>query len=265
MRIVLSPGTPPVLEKAADFKRFSIALHPALSGQAAQAVVSVGSMDNSGHVWVDPGAVRDLAADAAKPDWEAGFQAMIGFAARHGWVDGSGRIRAHVEMLDTPGGVDATAFKQAMRRFASGVCIVAAGDGETRCGITVSAFSSVSAEPPMVLVCLNRQAGAHACLTAAKTYSINILRADQTEEAMIFAGQRGLHGAARFGTGWTQGAQGTPVLTEALHSLVCTPVARHEAGTHTVLIGQVVATVAGNEGDALVNFEGALGAVGKAA
>lgn len=265
MRIVLNAGAAPRLEGAADFKRFAIALDPALDADRATAVAPVADIADADHAWVRADAVRAMSPLAGTADWESGFAAMIGFARTHGWIDDQGRIRAHIERLATPPAVDANAFRQAMRRFASGVCVVAAGEGDARCGMTVSAFSSVSADPPMVLVCLNRNAAAHACVTRAATYSINILGAGQTEEALLFAGQRGRHGADRFGPDWVQDTRRAPVLATALHSLVCTSVAQHEAGTHTILIGRVIATTAGVEGSALVNYEGAMGTMDPAA
>jgi flavin reductase (DIM6/NTAB) family NADH-FMN oxidoreductase RutF len=259
MRIVLTAGAAPRLEGATDFKRFSLALDPLLDADRRAAVAAVAELDDADHAWVRPDAVRAISPFAGRHEWEDGFAAMVGFAGKHGWVDAQGRIRAHIERAETPPAVGADAFRSAMRRFASGVCIVAAGEGASRCGMTVSAFSSVSAEPPMVLVCLNRSSSAHACLTGAMAYSINILGAGQSGEAMLFAGQRGKHGADRFGAEWRQGAHGAPILITALHSLVCASAAQYEAGSHTVLIGRVIDAVAGAEDAALVNFEGALG------
>lgn len=261
MRIHLSAGAPPRLESPGDFKRFSIALDPALAGDQAAALAPVGELDaqKTGHAWVRPDAVRALSAMAGQPEWEASFASMVEYATRYGWVDSAGRIMAHLEWLETPPVVAPQAFRDAMRRFASGVCIVATGEGDNRCGMTVSAFTSVSADPPMVLVCLNRASGSHDCLTGAQSYSINILGGGQEETAMLFAGQRGVHGAARFDDAWRQSASGAPVLATAHHSIVCTSAAQHAAGSHTVLIGRVIESFEGQGNAALVNYEGVMG------
>ncbi|WP_010142335.1 flavin reductase family protein [Oceanicola sp. S124] len=264
MRIVLKAGVPARLEGAGDFRRFSVALDPRLQGDLRAAAAAIGHAEGD-HVWVRPDAVRALSAQAGDPAWVEGFSAMQEYARAHGWVDPSGCIRAHVEVLEEPAPVSVDAFRQAMRRFASGVCIVATGEGEQRTGMTVSAFSSVSAEPPLVLVCLNRSAGSHDSLVGAGSYSINILGAGQQEEAMLFAGQRGLHGAKRFGADWRQSDSGAPVLTSAHHTLVCRSEAQHPAGSHTVLIGRVIDILPGRGGAALVNYDGAMGVTSHAA
>lgn len=266
MRIVLTPGALPRLDEATDFRRFCIEIDPDLAGDLATAVLPVADADASGHAWVRPDAVRALAPVADRAAWEQGFAAMVAYAQGRGWTDGQGRIRAHVE-LSAPAApaVPGDAFRRAMRRFASGVCVVATGDGAGRCGMTVSAFSSVSAEPPMVLVCINRTAASHDALTGARVYSINILGADQRDIAMVFAGQAGLHGAARFDGRWSRHPQGAPVLDGALHSLICARAACHHAGSHSVLIGRVIDAMGGAGDAALVNFEGILQPAGRAA
>lgn len=151
-------------------------------------------------------------------------------------------------------------FRKAMRLYASGVCVVASGTGEDRQGLTVSAVSSVSADPPMILVCLNRSAQSHRHIVAAKQFSVNILRADDDELAMTFAGQSGLHGARKFDVG-TWSCSGAPILVTALQSLLCEPAAQHDAGSHTILIGRVIDIKGGGVGPAMVNFDGALRAI----
>lgn len=259
MRLVLTPGALPRLEGAHDFKRFSVAVPAAAEDGMDALVAPIGDRAEDGaHVWVRPDAIRALTPHAGETAWAAGFDAMVGFAERSGWTDAAGRIRAHIERIKAPAPVDADAFRDAMRRFASGVCIVAAGEGDARCGMTVSAFSSVSAEPPMVLVCLNRSSGSHECVTGAATFSVNILSAEQEEEAMVFAGQRGRHGPDRFGDVWQQDALGTPVLTTAHHALICASDSQHHSGSHTILVGRVIGAYSGNTEGALLNYNGAL-------
>jgi flavin reductase (DIM6/NTAB) family NADH-FMN oxidoreductase RutF len=151
--------------------------------------------------------------------------------------------------------MDIDRFRQAMRRYASGVCVVAANRGADRCGMTVSAVSSVSAEPPMILVCLNRNSSSHGALVTAERFSVNILRAGDEDLAMIFAGQSGLRGADKFNVG-TWSCAGAPVLDTSLQTLLCEPAACHDAGSHTILIGHVVDVFGNSDGSAMVNFEG---------
>lgn len=258
MRLVLARGCAPRLEGPADFRRFSILLDRAARNELHQALAPVGVADGESHAWVRPDALRDLSPLAGQPEWETGFAAMVQFAAKHGWTDDCGRIRAHIEDTEAPATIPPETFRNAMRRFASGVCIVATGEGEGRRGMTVSAFTSVSAEPPLVLICINRASSAHDALTGDGLYSINILGAGQTDLALRFAGHHGIHGAARFDAGWHQSADSAPVLKDCLQSLVCAPVSQHAAGSHTVLIGRVIGVNSGVGGEALVNFGGQL-------
>lgn len=265
MRIVLTPGALPRLEAPADFRHFSVAIDAGLAGRLRAALAPVADLDGDGHAWVRPDAIRAMAPGAGEPDWEAGFAAMTGFAARQGWLDPQGRIRAHVEEIDSPPAVADEAFRHAMRRFASGVCVVSTGAGEARRGMTVSAFSSVSAAPPMILVCLNRSASSHEALVAAERFGVSILAAGQEEVALRFAGQRGLSGAARFDAGWSAHPAGVPVLAGALQGLVCATEARHGAGSHTILVGRVIDALPGPALPALINFEGAMAPGARAA
>ncbi|MCC5969087.1 MAG: flavin reductase family protein [Pararhodobacter sp.] len=265
MRLVITTGCAPRLESATDFKRFSLRLDLVPGHDHLTALAPVGEADGDSHAWVRPDALRALSPHAGQSDWEEGFAAMLRFAAQHGWTDAHGRIRAHIESTEAAIPVAPDVFRAAMRRFASGVCIVATGAGEERCGMTVSAFTSVSADPPLVLVCLNRASSAHARLTGDGVYSINILAAGQAELAMRFAGQTGIHGAARFDARWQQAAHGAPVLRDCLQSLICAPSARHEAGSHTLLVGQVIGTGGGAGRAALLNFDGTLQPTGQAA
>ncbi|AQZ53042.1 flavin reductase family protein [Martelella mediterranea] len=262
MRIILSTGALPRLEDPGDFKRFAVALETRLTADLKAAVAPVADLDVDGaHIWVRPDAIRALSPLAGQAEWEAGFSEMMRFAAKHGWIDDQGRIRAHIETFEGQPAVDADVFRRAMRRFASGVCLVAAGEDEERRGLTVSAFSSVSADPPMVLVCINRSTSAHRKLTGSSYFSVNILGAGQQEIAMLFAGQRGLQGAARFDETWNSHRLGAPVLASALYSIVCASEANHVAGSHTIMIGRVVDATTNRHdgGPALINYDGAMG------
>ena len=261
MRIVVKQNTPPRLEAPEDFKRFSIALDERLQGSEALALAPVADFksEEGTHAWVRPDAIRALSAMAGDPEWDAGFAAMCAFAKEHGWVGQNGGIRAHIDYLPEACPVSADEFRSAMRKFASGVCIVASGKGADRRGMTVSAFSSVSAEPPMVLVCLNRASSTHDAIISAEAFSVNILGGSQEDVAMRFAGQGGLRGADRFtDDAWQDAEGGAPVLATSHQSLVCTPVSSHQAGTHTVLFGQVIATGDTQDSSALVNYDGVI-------
>jgi len=129
-------------------------------------------------------------------------------------------------------------FREAMTRFASGVTIVTTADPEGRWwGFTASAFSSLSLEPALVLVCLATSAESHPVFEQAPSFVINILRHDQEELALRF----GRRGANKFDGGEFRPGRtdGLPVLDSSMVSLKCRAHTRYEGGDHTILIGAV--------------------------
>lgn len=136
-----------------------------------------------------------------------------------------------------------SSFRTGMSRLAGAVCIVATGPppGETGWrGMTVTAVCSLCAEPPSLVVCLNRGTGTHALLRRSGLFSVNVLASHHVKVARTFAGHDGLVGPERFTVGdWTTGALGMPVLVDALASLECRVSQSLEYGTHTLLIGGI--------------------------
>ena len=130
-------------------------------------------------------------------------------------------------------------FKAAMRRFATGVTIVTTvtDDGHVH-GFTANAFASVTADPPMLLICVNRNAQSHPLISQAARFCVNILSLEQQEVAERFA-RSGVED--RFGSiAWRKGETGSPVLEGSLAFFDCTLAEEHTAGTHTIFIGTVV-------------------------
>ena len=133
--------------------------------------------------------------------------------------------------------LDPSTFRSVLGRFASGVTVVTVRDGEQKdYGLTVSAFSSLSLAPPLVLVCVDRAASGHAALFAASHFAVNILAEHQESHSRRFSGKDD----DRFmGVGFTRGAGGQPLLDDALAHLACRTVARHDGGDHTIFVGEV--------------------------
>jgi flavin reductase (DIM6/NTAB) family NADH-FMN oxidoreductase RutF len=134
--------------------------------------------------------------------------------------------------------VSTEGFKSAMRRFATGVCIVTTEAGGTIHGFTVNAFTSVSAEPPQVLVCVNRAATAHPLISAAGRFCVNILGVEQRALAERFSGG---DKTTRFaGLDYRIGPAGSPILPGVLAYFDCTLAEEYSAGTHTIFVGNVI-------------------------
>jgi flavin reductase (DIM6/NTAB) family NADH-FMN oxidoreductase RutF len=134
-----------------------------------------------------------------------------------------------------------SSFIEAMSRAVSGVTVVTAAEGEQRYGQTVSAMSSVTADPPTLLVCLHQKSRLNGPLQRAGRFAVNILRADQRRVSDVFAG-RPRHGVPYdFDVAvWETGVSGAPLLTGAVATFDCELEAQHLFGTHYVYFGHVL-------------------------
>lgn len=144
-------------------------------------------------------------------------------------------------------------YRDALRLFPAGVTVVTLRAGEEVHGLTVSAFASVSPEPPLVAVIIDHRHKAHALLQEPGTsFAVNILRQEQLELANRFAW---IKDEDRFREGgvWARAVTGAPVLADALAWLDCRSHSRFPAGTHTIYIGEVeAASTPGPDGLPLV-------------
>lgn len=147
------------------------------------------------------------------------------------------------------------AFKGAMRRFASGVGVITAGQGDNRRGLTATAISSVTMDPPTILVCVNKNGEAHRAIEQDGAFCVNILASDGEGAALDFAGQTGRAGAERFiPFSWSTLTTGAPALDGALANIDCEITERVETTSHTVFFGRVL-DVRLSDGAPLVHFD----------
>lgn len=149
--------------------------------------------------------------------------------------------------------LDPDTFRAALGRFATGVTVITAvgEDGEDH-GMTVSAFSSVSLQPPLVLVCIGHEASMYDLLLGGRHFAVNVLSAGQEALARRFAET----GAQRFaGIGYSRGEQGMAVLNDVLAHVECRRIATHEAGDHTIIVGETENAVV-REGRPLLYYRG---------
>jgi flavin reductase (DIM6/NTAB) family NADH-FMN oxidoreductase RutF len=129
------------------------------------------------------------------------------------------------------------AFRSAMRHVAATVYAVTTGHVGERHGILATAVSSLSFEPPSLLVCVNRAASLHEPLACADTFCVNVLGLGSRDIAEVFEKARG---EDRFAIGDWREEHGVPVLASAQSWFICRTAHRHEFGTHTIFIGQLI-------------------------
>lgn len=158
--------------------------------------------------------------------------------------------------LTVPSGFDAAAFRRVIGSFMSGVVVITASDGDLPHGMTVSAVSSLSMDPPMLLACLNTSSRTQDVVTRTGVFAVNILAHDQGELAARFA-RSGL--VDKFdGVGFRRGATGVPLLDGALAVVECRVAEVVTGGTHRVFLGRVLHAEA-TEGSPLAYFRGRFG------
>ncbi|MCC7048884.1 MAG: flavin reductase [Alphaproteobacteria bacterium] len=135
------------------------------------------------------------------------------------------------------------AFVAAMRRAATGVTVVATDGAGGRHGCTVSAMSSVSADPPTLLVCVHQKSPVARAIATNRVFSVRLLGADHRQVSEVFAGRVRTEIGSKFACGlWGRLQTGAPVLADAPAAFDCQVADTVVAGSHLVVIGRVVAT-----------------------
>jgi flavin reductase len=147
--------------------------------------------------------------------------------------------------------------KQAMRRVASTVNVITICVRGQPMGITATAMSSLSMDPPSLLVCINRAAAMHASMEDVSHFSVNVLHSDQSDLAQIFADRS--RRDVRFATGWHLDVERPPRLADAQAAFLCRRIDHHRFGTHSIFIGIVEDVAFREDVDPLVYLNGQFG------
>jgi flavin reductase (DIM6/NTAB) family NADH-FMN oxidoreductase RutF len=153
--------------------------------------------------------------------------------------------------------IDPSEFRRIMGHFVTGVTVVASRTATgAPCGLTANAVTSVSLDPPLVLVCIDRGADSHDCIRESGFFSVNILDADQERYGRRFANWEA---DVKFaGIGYRSEVTGAPVFEDALAWVDCRIWATYPGGDHTIFVGEVVAGDA-REGTPLVYYRSGFG------
>ncbi|KEQ19625.1 hypothetical protein GZ78_06945 [Endozoicomonas numazuensis] len=129
-------------------------------------------------------------------------------------------------------------MKQSMRRLASSVSVVSSTNGSERHAMAATSVTSLSMDPPSLLVCVNKSTAMHEVLDEGVDFCINVLSQSQAEVSSACGGK--LRGEERFTVGnWKESASGLPYLADAQSVLFLEQDGRYEYGTHTIFIGRV--------------------------
>ncbi|HYO88642.1 MAG TPA: flavin reductase family protein [Candidatus Limnocylindrales bacterium] len=137
-------------------------------------------------------------------------------------------------------------MRDTLRLWASGVSVVTTADGDRVAGMTVSAFNSLSIEPPLILVCLHKSATTAQLLQTTRHFAVSVLAAGQDDISDLFAGRVPLdRKEERFiGLPTHTALTGSPILSNSLAWLDCRVHEQHDGVTHWIVVGEVLATSA---------------------
>lgn len=151
-------------------------------------------------------------------------------------------------------GHDARTLRDALGCFATGVTVVTClTPGGTPAGLTVNSFTSVSLDPPLLLVCLAKKAASAPALIEASHFAVNVLQTGQQPASIRFS----TRDEDRFGTtSWSCGEAGAPILTDSLGVFECERHAVYDGGDHYILVGEVVKASFDAGLDPLLYFRG---------
>lgn len=160
--------------------------------------------------------------------------------------------------------IAAADFRNAMRHLVGGVSVITVGQGQDISGMTVSSVSSLSIDPPSLIVSINRSSSSWPLLVRDRVFGVNILNADQLDIAERFAGKNGAKGADRFaGAVWTTAQTGVPLLVDALVAADCEVEDIIERHSHGIVIGRVRDLIVSSRTAALAYWQAEYVSIGR--
>jgi len=169
------------------------------------------------------------------------------------------RSLANVDPLRVPAPeVDEASLRRALGRFATGVCVATTVHREVDHAMTVSAFTSVSLEPPLVLVCVELEARFHEAVTASGLWAVSVLQADARPAAEWLSTRgRPLHGQLNRVPHRRGPLTGAALLEQSLAAMECRTEAIHPGGDHSIVVGEVIGVwIRANTGGPLLYHRG---------
>jgi 3-hydroxy-9,10-secoandrosta-1,3,5(10)-triene-9,17-dione monooxygenase reductase component len=162
--------------------------------------------------------------------------------------------------LTVDDGFDSARFRTVLGHFVTGVTVVTGYGPDGPAGLAANSFTSVSLDPPLVLVCMAHSSSTWPAIRSSGHFAVNILGEHHEDLCRRF----GAKGGNRFeGVGWDHGKTGSPVLHEAIAFLECVIEAEHEAGDHMIVVGRVVDLGLPAEGGPLLFWRGGYAQLGK--
>ena len=147
-------------------------------------------------------------------------------------------------------------FRRAMSRFATGVTVITTRLGDELHGMTANAVASVSLDPLLVLICVDKSADTHDILAQAGKFAVNILAIEQEEISRSLATKKGERSTKLDGVPHRFGVTGSPLIEGSLAYLDCLTVKQYEGGDHTIFLAEVVDARESGEGEPLVFYGG---------
>lgn len=140
-----------------------------------------------------------------------------------------------------------------MGRFATGVTVIAARHGPLLAGMTANAVASISVDPPLMMASISRRSETHGAIIGSHSFALSVLSADQRELAECFAQPTTAVKLQRFcDAAWHEAETGSPILEGAIAYFDCRLTERHEAGDHTIFLGEIVASGYDPEAEPLI-------------
>lgn len=162
---------------------------------------------------------------------------------------------ADIHLVGEPGEIEAQ-FRSVMGRLAGGLAIVSAGRDDDITGVTVTSLTSLSADPPRILVSIDRQAPSFAMIERQRRFGVSILGSGQQVLAARFGNGRGNEPQRFEATAWSAGPSGIPLLTKALARVECEAEEIIERHSHGIIIGRLLSMELSHRLSGLIYWNG---------